>query len=240
MSNPRNPMGGDREPTRLLKFGASADIDTSETDVYLDAGYGQASYPFPTSSGALYAASSSGSDTAVEITVEALGADYSAITYTETLTGQTAVQLAASDVLRVNRAYVSGGTEAVGNVSITTADNFTSGVPNATDEVLAVVTPAHQQTLQLIYTVPADTEWLIEYGWFGVGKGEDVKAQLKVRLEGGVFRTQAEIDVYQGETEVTFGTAGIIVPAKADVKVTATSSVNNTAGSGALGGVLLD
>lgn len=116
---------------------------------------------FPTTASVPFLASSSTSDTSVTVEVSYLDADGIARTASVSLTGQTPVSVGSS-ALDVNRMVVTSATGAVGTVYCTTANNYTSGVPNDVTQVLAIMQPGYNQTQQSHLTVPASKKLIIK------------------------------------------------------------------------------
>lgn len=194
---------------RVHKFGynPAIDADTDPEDVW-DAG---GLYPFLAAPATLYASSSSGSDT-FEYTVVGLDADWNEQTATVTLTGQSQVILAGTWI-RVNRAYNSSGTAAVGDVYIaeeSTGGDLVGGVPQTATKIKAKIGIGNEQTLMSIYSVPAG-KTLFLYHWYisamGLGGGtwlsgnSALDAGIFVRNFGKVFRIKERVGVInKGDT----------------------------------------
>jgi len=226
---------------RFHKFGGSVDIDTTVSDMVLDNGYleqgtGDGNYTFQAGAARPFIASSDNTDT-VDVTVYGLDASYGVLTETVTLTGQSPVQLQHS-YLRMDRAFVSSSTEAAGWITCGVTSDFTNGVPDNGDDVFVVISPDHQQTMMLVYTVPANRTLIITNWGIGCPKGDDVQCRGQYRPEGGVFRTQAVLETFQQFDEKSYP-YGLAMPAKADLRIRATSSTVNSEAYGSFYGILV-
>lgn len=175
----------------VQKFGLNLDIDTGTDpeDIWSQGGL----YTFLDAAAAMFASSSSASDTAVIVKVQGLDANWNLQEKTVTLTGQTAVAIDGTWI-RVFRAYVSGTTAAVGDVYIAETDTLTAGVPNTASKIKAKINIAYQQTMMCIYTVPAGFTGWVAAVYFGIlaGSAATTKANfsIDVREFGGIFRSQ--------------------------------------------------
>ena len=145
----------------------------------------------PTGSFTPFMASSSASDT-VEITVPYLDANGLEQEVSVNLTGQTPVSLVVT-ATEVVRAFNSDSTNLAGTVTITTANNFTSGVADNQSEVLVSIDPVDQQSQVLAFRVPAGKKALIfETDVFlsrDSGAAGSADIVLQKRESGGVWRT---------------------------------------------------
>jgi len=140
----------------ISKFGYNSSVGTTEEPIWAESGV---NYTYPTEATAMTASSSNANDTSAgsgarTIFVEGLDANYLKISETVVLNGQTGVALANS-YLRVYRCYVlsagSGGKNA-GIIYIGYGD-ITTGKPAT---VQASIVAGVNQTLQAIYTIPAN------------------------------------------------------------------------------------
>ncbi len=184
----------------VQKFGSNAGIGTSFEDMW-EIG---ADYNFLSTAATLYIGSSSASDTAVTITVKGLDADWLyqeidiALDDSDPQADQVAVVSAggAETWIRVNRAYVSGATASVGNIYI--ADEVpgtwsAGGLPGTIGNTVAYIPIADQQTMQAIYSTPADQVGVLVHWHVSNTTVQAAQAKIQVREFGGVFRTQSSV-----------------------------------------------
>ena len=136
---------------------------------------------FPTSASTFYLASSSSSDTSVQVEVAYIDNNGFDKTTTVTLNGQTPVSLGFS-ALDVNRMEVMGSTAAVGIIYCTTANNYTSGSPNDVTQVVAVIPAGYGQTQQTHFTVPDRKKLIIKAYDISLSRGSGAAGSADVSL----------------------------------------------------------
>ena len=136
---------------RVFKFGYNGVIQNVEETIWDVGGL----YAYPSSAVTMTATSSSGAtDENVQVTIEGLDASYNELSETVTLNA-SGTATTTDSFLRVNRAFVAGGTASAGNITI--ANGGTT---------YAYVSTLHQQTLMAIWTVPAGyTGYLFQVDW---------------------------------------------------------------------------
>ncbi len=170
----------------------------------------------------------------VDIEIQGLDANYLEVTQVVTLTGTTAVDFSSSgtSLIRIFRMINIGSTDLVGNVFCSIAGaNLTAGEPDALNEIRAIISIGHNQTLMAIYTVPANkTGYLYSphIGIAGAIKNSVHRFHLEIRPFGQVFQTK-----YEGSI-IAVGTSSIIlpfmipeiVPAKSDIVIHVNTDTN--------------
>lgn len=152
-------IGGQREDG---KFGEVYDVDTTSNAVdvwYFASGSSKLSVRsdnkhWPSSGSTLYMASSSASDTDLDIVVYYLDDDGYAqeLSYNYTA-GQTGASLGISG-LDINRVEVVGANLNVGHLSFAQTNTWTAGNPSTPTDVIAFVPAGYGQTQQATYRVP--------------------------------------------------------------------------------------
>lgn len=174
-----------------LKFGASLDLvnDGAAHPIW----QGNGSYPWPTSALALSVVSTDADDAAGDTgarTVEicGLGADYLDLHETITLNGTTPVN-STGLFLRVNRMRViTSGTSgrAEGTITLKSGAN-----------AIAIILPKYNQTLQAIFTVPANKYVVVDsihssvYKLAGAASAvKEAEITFSIRNIGSVFQTK--------------------------------------------------
>ena len=124
--------------------------------------------------------------------------------------------------MRVNRAYVSGGTASVGDIYI--ADEVpgtwtAGGLPGTLSNTLAFISIADQQTEQAIYSTAAGKTGRLVSWEITVESSQATDARLQIREFGGVFRTKSNVinlsNITYKKTYETF----MRVPPKSDIKI---------------------
>ena len=236
---------------RVHKFGYNPDIDADSDpeDVWDNGGL----YTFLAAGAALFASSSSGSDT-FEYTVQGLDGDWVEQEAVVTLTGQAQVVVPGTWI-RVNRAFNNTGTAAVGDVYIAeeaTGGDLVGGVPQTASKIKAKVGIGNEQTLMCVYSVPAG-KTLFLYHWYmsamGLGGGtwlsgnSALDAGIFVREFGKVFRIKERVGVInKGDTifdhQYQFPE---LIPQKSDVVIRVIATTTDDAQvSGEFEGILID
>lgn len=149
------------------KFGHVTGLDAADNAVDVWAFGNDAGSPrrdtknWPSAASTFYLASTSGSDSDVDVTVEYIDANGAAASVTVNTNGQTAVSLGVS-CKDVNRAYCSGTNANVGNITILTANNFTAGAATDTAEVVAMIPAGLGQTQNTHFTVPSGKQLIVK------------------------------------------------------------------------------
>jgi len=174
----------------------------------------------PTSSFTPYVASSSASDTSV-VTIEYLDANGVSQLATPTLTGQTPVSLGVT-ATEAFRGWNSGATAFVGQITCTTANNFTAGVPDNQNEVLIAIPINDGQSQVLAYRVPANEKAILEVLSVTLtrssGAAGSAICALQIRESGGVWRT---IMPFQPNTggQIVLSLEGVVLDAGTDIRL---------------------
>lgn len=195
--------------TALFKFGYNPAISNSEETIW-DAG---GLYAYPSSAVVMTATSASGAtDSGVVVTIQGLDADYLEVSEEVTLDG-SGTATTTQTFFRVYRAFVSGSTAPVGNITITN-----------TAVTYAQITAGENQTLMGVFTVPAGKTLYINQGTATHGTGTSggvfMTVRFLLRQNGGVFRTAVKIDVVESELLFPFAYP-LKIEEKTDVEVRA-------------------
>lgn len=210
------------------RFGYNPDIDTTTDPEHIWTYGGLRTSP--TSSFTLYAASDSASDTDVDITAVYLDASGNLQTVTFNLNGQTPIDTGVT-ATECTRAYVDPGSNnaLVGNVSLTRANSFSSGVPSNQNEVLAHILAADGESHVLADRVPTGYSYRIKRLSF-LADGAAV-AKLQARESGAPqWLTKVVIPVSTYDRAV----AGLVFAAGTDIRMVVESvSADDTMVSGA-------
>ena len=147
-------------------------------------------YDWTYSAGTITVESSSGLDT-TDVTISGLDENYEEATETLTLTGSTPVS-GTQTFSRVNRAFMVTATN-VGDIHVKRGSTIVT-------EIAADM----GQTLQCIYTIPADkTGYLMNIN-ASASKNQVVDLFLFQRPFGGAFRVQSTLSLNQGNQSIDF------------------------------------
>jgi len=143
-----------------------------------------------------FISSSNNSDTQT-IYIKGLGEDKKLKEMTVTLAGQTKTSI--GNWYRTFRIANVNDDETAGNIYIYEDDTVTAGVPDTDSKVRAYMAQTEQQTLMCIYTIPIDKKgYLIATeSSFSNKQSADITHRLKVRSNGGPFRTAATVGIEQ-------------------------------------------
>lgn len=169
-------------------------------------------------------ASSAAGDTSIPITftyLDASGLEQTATVNTNASDGRTPVSLGVT-ATELFRAHNSGSTDLAGNVAFTTANDFTGGVPNNQDEVLAYIPASDQQTQVLARRIPADKQAILTnlrlYLSRASGAAGSADVVFQIRLNGEVWRTTRP---YQITTSVPVDEMiqGTVLPPLTDIRL---------------------
>jgi hypothetical protein len=205
-------------------IGINPDVGNTNTETIWDGG---GTYVYLTADTQLYASSSSASDTAVNIVVTGLDANYLEVVRTVTLNGQTQVALSGL-MFRVHAAVVTGSTSPIGNVYIAETDTLSGGVPDTPDLIKAIIPlstisgePADFVSDNISHlgfcTVPAGKTLYFVYFTTSIRKGEDGTISGRGRAQGGVWVNRSPTPLYQSPTVQEFQTR-LGIPEKTDLE----------------------
>ena len=108
--------------------------------------------------------------------------------------------MSANKYLRVYRAIVNSAGAELDNAGTIffydTSDTITNGTPDTAAKVFAAITPAHNQSLMAIYTIPLGYKgWLFHHyvDYAAADKRYILNGELLVRPFGGVFNIKHEM-----------------------------------------------
>ena len=199
---------------RIFKFGHNPQIQNIEETIW-DAG---GIYSYPSSAVAMTVTSGAGAtDNGVEITVSGLDASWNEQSETVTL-ASTGTATTTNTFLRVNRAFVSGGTAPTSNVTISNGGT-----------TYAQITNGENQTLMSIWTVPAGyTAYLLALDATAFTEQNNKVATLRylTREENGVFRVKNKFDLFQAASHQNYITPEPILE-KTDIEFRAVATSSN-------------
>lgn len=217
------------------KFGNNPSVGTSFEYIWVEGG----DLTFLSSAETMNVASSSTDDDgdpagtgARTVEVEGLDSNYAVITETVTMNGTSNV-LTTNSFLRVYRMRVLTAGSTGSNVGIIRATASSAGT------VQAHIAATDNQTLQLIYTVPAGKTFYIDHIFLATEKSQDSEIQLMVREEGETFQIKKHVDLFENAIflEIDYS---ISAGAKADIIFRGKTSAGTSEISGEIAGVLVD
>ena len=205
-------------------------IDTLQTNLRTATYYipetkwdGSSPYPYPSNTGTSIELVSTDAEDDQDIFIHGLDQNFNLKEATATLNGTTPVSVSGTWT-RVFRAYNTGSTNIVGDVSIRDSAIIS--------EVYAQILDGNNQTLMSIYTIPADcTGYLIKYkaSAFNPQSASTIgyTLQMKVREFGKVFRVQSITSVTTNSESVHHFPFPIKLEPKSDIIFNVVSANGN-------------
>ena len=146
--------GAKPDGNQVNKFGRNS--ETSVGECVWDASL---ALPTPAAAATLYISSTNSGDTGVEVTVDYIDADGAEHTVVGNLDGADSTIFVSLGVegIWVNRAYISGDDVTLLGTVYISRDNTDvggNGIPDDTGDILGVISPEHNQTMQAFYYIP--------------------------------------------------------------------------------------
>lgn len=192
--------------------------------------------------------SSTAAGDTVDIEIQGLDANYDLITQIVTLNGTSAVDFSSSGtpLIRVFRMKNVGSTDLVGTVFCSIGGAaLTAGEPDALNEIRAMITIGHNQTLMAVYTIPNGKTGYMKS--FHVSLAGAIKTSvhvfhLEVRSFGQVFQTKhtgSVLAVGSSYIDYSFYIPEVL-SAKSDVEIHVNTDTNATAISACFDVILVD
>jgi len=211
--------------TEGTKFGYVTGIDAADAgcdifDYASDTITGTPVLPFPTTAAAIYVASSSASDTNVDVTIEYISSTGAAATVSVNLNGQTPVDTGVTG-FGVNWAYESGATAALGHITVARTAAWTAGVPNDRATTLAFIELGLGQSHQAAFTVPLGYTIRIKTIKATIsrlsGAAGGAQISFRARLFGKTWITYRYIHMTTSQVYDEEGPAGLVFPERTDI-----------------------
>lgn len=216
----------------IRKFGTHDDVDSNTVNEaiwsYADIA---GDYTFPSDSGeVMYISSSNALDT-MSIIVQGLDQDFKEKEQKIILQGETSIQLVGL-WSRINRVFNNDTNDVSGNVFVYTGGANSGGVPTTPSSVKGIIEGINNQTMQAIYTVPANRQLHISsYHLSCDAKTANTDANLTIKLvtrqKGSVFRTQEIIAVSNSSPSVISLDMPLPIAGGSDVMFQIVSSTTN-------------
>ena len=223
------------KPKALLKFGKYASLGTSAETVQELGG----TEDLQTTNSIDTISSSQTADTQ-NITIEGhtvtgtgTDAQFTFVTQTKTLTGQTKVVL-DTPLARVSRAYVNDATVPTGRIYIYEDTVITAGVPDdlTTAHLTIQGDTSSTQSFKCATTISNTDYYILTVFSASIDKKTSAVAdfEFQIRRAGSVFRPvfRLGLSTTGSNTIVRAFDPPIVVPRNSDVRVRATSSASNT------------
>lgn len=194
-------------------------------------------YTYLTEDTQLYVSSSSAADINIPITIEGLDDQYNEVTRTGILNGQNQVAI-DGNIFRIFHAVVRGSVYPQGDIYLAESDTLTGGVPDTETKIKAKIIQGRGNTSMGMYTVPAGKTAYGIVVIFVVGKGDDINFKPFGRLQGEIFTSQGEFNLYQNVH--SFELVGISLPEKSDLEYRAVAGNAEATATLFLGAYLID
>lgn len=180
--------------TFIHKFGNTPDFDTGDGVVTVwdgadDAAIDQMAYVY-SSTAAIDSLSSDDDTDTQDIEIQGLDSSFDLVTQTITITGQTRKAL-DTDLIRIFRMKNVDSTDNAGHIYCYENTALTTGTPDDSTKVRAVMQPGNNQTLMALYTIPnGKTGYMRD--WYGASAGavktSNYVMDLRARPFGQVFQ----------------------------------------------------
>lgn len=215
--------GADPNTRGIHKLGLNPDVDN--TALPQTVWPGRIAYTWSSTAETWYVSSSSAADVAVEVTLLGLTGAYAEVTQTRTLTGQTPVAF-TTQLLRNNSLYVSGATEAVGDIYISRSNAVTNGVPNTATDIRGKILIGHGAGLQAFYTIPAGWTGYLIHAMFETSSS-NTEIMLRTRPQGGAWRTRSYSRIGSASSVEVDWNSPLELAEKSDIEVRIPVSASN-------------
>lgn len=209
----------------LLKFGRNRDVEQDRATIMtLPDGVDNETYL--SSNDIAYVVSTSTND-GEQVVIEGhtiSGSDFTFVTQTATLNGQTSVTLSTA-LARVTRLYNNDSTELEGTIYVCEDDTLVGGVPQTDSKVHLMLFAGTQQSQKAATALSSVDYWIITGFEADMLTRSSAFAEidLEVRLSGKVFRSVAEIGISDSSAGRIQFKPYIIVPPNSDIRLTAVS-----------------
>lgn len=230
------------------KFGKAPDFDPGDGFVTIwdgadDSGINQMSYVYSTSA-AIDTISSSNAGDAVDVEIQGLADDWTFVSQTVTLNGQSKVTL-PTPLRRAFRMKNAGASDIAGNVYCYEDTAITGGVPNDSTKVRAIIENGNNQTLMAVYTVPeGKTGYIRSFFAAGANTGFLTTGASEIKLFardfGGVFRLRHDTAISASPYQHTYVEPEGPFPEKTDIEMRANTTIGASAISAGFDIVLVD
>lgn len=240
----------------LAKYGKTLNADQNVKTTVMTLPGAEANETFVSTNTIDSISSSSGSDTGPLVveghTCDQTTGDKTFVVQTATLTGQTEATL-PTPLCRSTRAYRPNGTFASPTVNLVgtiyvydnTGVTLASGVPNVNANVHLMIEAGENQSEKAATSLSSTDYWIVHQVAISIGRASgataNVDVEIEVREQGGVWRSLGgEYTLRSGsDSGVTFDFEPYaIIKPNSDVRLVATSSVNDTIVSGFIAGWL--
>lgn len=230
---------GDVDNTFVVhKFGDATDIDIGDDNVVIWDGSCDflsgpkiVDYTFSASADITRITSSDDGD-ATDVEIQGLDSNWDYCSQIVTLTGQTDAIL-STPLIRVTRMINVGSSDISGTVYLRTeGSTVTSGTPDDTTSVRAIIKNGDNQTAMAIYSVPRGHRMFVVHGWSTLSRKNNGIARVTIsrRSFGGVFRVIHRISLNSSgtSTDHRIYTIPIVIEEKEDLIYKASVEGNNT------------
>lgn len=226
----------------LLKFGHNELVGTSEATIqHQPAGILHETYVSTNAIDTIVSTNNGDTQNAVVEGHTISGGDFTFVSQTVTLTGQTEVTL-GTPLARCTRLYNDNSTDFAGTISVFQGtDGSTTGIPTTAADVHLQTEPGENQSEKCSTTLSSVDYWIVtSFNGDCLEKAAAfAEIILQVRLQGKTFRHKHRISSGAGN-----GTSShefkpyLVVPPNSDIRLIATADGANTSVSGGIQGVL--
>lgn len=176
---------------------------------------------FLSSATTVYVSSTSAADTANQLVVVGLDANYDDQIQFVTPTGQSQVAVPGTWTRIFNVANISS-TSSQGDIYVAESDTLTGGVPDTSTKILAKMVQGNERTFSGTYTVPRNNTLFFYQFTIFLNRGIDVFIRTQSRNQGGVFVNGSNFANFEGFIDIKFVEPSTVLE-YADIKNNITS-----------------
>lgn len=231
----------------LIKFGRNDDLGTAGTEKTIMTLFGTETEETYVTDNLIDAVVSDDVLNTQSVVIEGhtlSGGDFTFVTQTLTLNGQTPVAL-TTPLARATRIFNNGETKLQTGSQVYVYQDSSAvvgGIPQDASLIHVSMAAPFDQSLKCSTTVSSRDYWVLTEGVFAINRNQAARVdfEIQIRQNGNVFRTQfltAANNSGTSSTALTFD-PGIVVPKNSDFRVEAIATSNNTGATAQIFGYL--
>lgn len=149
----------------------------------------------------LYVSSDSGSDVLVQASAVGIDSDGIPLRQTVTTNGQAGVILPVDYWKGLSRGFIAGSVDPIGNIYFGTEASPSGGIPALANQ-RAFIEAGAGQTQMARLVVPKQLAIIIKPSFVSVTRNDDAELSLWVRLDGGIWRNQTPMNLFQAAPQM--------------------------------------
>ena len=228
-----------------IKFGQNESAGGSSAVTVMTLGSGQIQEDYVSANSITHFASSSTSEGSMVVEGHTIsGTDFTPVTQTVTLAGQTKTAL-TTPLARVHRIYNDSTAVWLSNVYVARNVTFTNGIPQDSSAIHIVGIASEGQSLKAAMTSASTEFFFITDVYADVNAGfttTQVDMRVRMRLAGKTFRTQHEMTINSdSQPHIKFEFKPyLIIPNNSDIELTANSTSVGVSVSGGFSAIFAE